>query len=116
MKTSLKLEEALQLIFAIYLFSQLELSWWWFIGLFLTPDIGMLGYLIGPRVGAFTYNVLHHKAIAIAILIAGYLWFGPWVQLVGIVLFGHAAFDRMLGYGLKLQSGFKNTHLGIIGK
>jgi hypothetical protein len=38
------------------------------------------------------------------------------MQIAGIVLFGHASMDRMLGYGLKTSEGFKYTHLGIIGK
>ncbi|HCQ77260.1 MAG TPA: DUF4260 domain-containing protein, partial [Leeuwenhoekiella sp.] len=45
MKTLLKLEELGALVLAVYLFSTLDLSWWWFIGLFFVPDIGMLGYL-----------------------------------------------------------------------
>jgi hypothetical protein len=31
-------------------------------------------------------------------------------------MFSHAAFDRMLGYGLKYEQGFRHTHLGTIGK
>ena len=38
-----------------------------------------------------------------------------YVELVGIVLFAHAAFDRIVGYGLKYERGFKFTHLGEIG-
>lgn len=37
------------------------------------------------------------------------------LQLAGIILFAHAAFDRILGYGLKYERGFKFTHLGEIG-
>jgi hypothetical protein len=36
--------------------------------------------------------------------------------IAGIVLFGHSAFDRILGYGLKYPDSFNNTHLGRIGK
>ncbi|MEF9606012.1 DUF4260 family protein, partial [Paracoccus sp. PXZ] len=28
----------------------------------------------------------------------------------------HVGFDRVLGYGLKLPSGFRDTHLGRIGR
>jgi hypothetical protein len=31
-------------------------------------------------------------------------------------LFGHSAFDRMLGYGMKYTDSFQHTHLGLIGK
>jgi hypothetical protein len=39
-----------------------------------------------------------------------------WLQVSGIVLIGHAAMDRLFGYGLKYEKGFKFTHLGEIGK
>ena len=35
---------------------------------------------------------------------------------VGVVLFAHVAVDRALGYGLKLPAGFRDTHLGRIGR
>lgn len=116
MKFILKLEELAQLGLAIFLFSQLEFSWWWFFGLFLAPDIGMLGYLFGPKIGAYSYNLFHHKGLAIALIFAGYYGFGQWVHLAGIMLWAHAAFDRILGYGLKYTVGFKHTHLGELGK
>ena len=65
MKTSLKLEELAMLLLGIYLFSQLHLSWWWFIGLFFAPDIGMLGYLVNPKVGAWCYNMFHLKSLGV---------------------------------------------------
>ena len=116
MKTSLKLEELAMLLLGIFLFSQLNLSWWWFIGLFLTPDLGMLGYLINTKVGAFTYNLFHHKFVAIAIFFFGIFITSEIVQMIGILLFSHASFDRIFGYGLKYEKGFKFTHLGEIGK
>ncbi|MGA0560533.1 DUF4260 domain-containing protein [Larkinella sp. VNQ87] len=116
MKTVLKLEEAAQFILSIVLFNQLPFTWWWFPALILVPDVSMLGYLINPRVGAWTYNVAHHKAVAIAFGIAG-LWLNnPVLMLTGVILFGHAAMDRMMGYGLKYPDDFTNTHLGRIGK
>lgn len=76
----------------------------------------MLGYLAGPKVGAFTYNLLHHRAIA-AIVAAYALWSGkPNWQLAAIILFAHISMDRAMGYGLKYEDSFTNTHLGIIGK
>ena len=116
MKTSLKLEELAMLLLGIFLFSQLNLSWWWFIGLFLAPDLGMLGYLINTKVGAFTYNLFHHKFVAIAIYFFGIFITSEIIQMIGILLFSHASFDRIFGYGLKYEKGFKFTHLGEIGK
>jgi len=39
----------------------------------------------------------------------------PIWQLIGIILFSHASMDRIMGYGLKYDKGFKYTHLGEIG-
>ena len=116
MKTSLKLEELAMLLLGIFLFSQLNFSWWWFIGLFLAPDLGMLGYLINTKVGAFTYNLFHHKFVAIAIYFFGIFITSEIVQMIGVLLFSHASFDRIFGYGLKYEKGFKFTHLGEIVK
>lgn len=116
MQYSLKIEELLMFALGIYLFSLLDYQWWWFLVLILTPDIGMIGYLFGNKTGAFMYNLFHHKAIAIAIYLLGVYLSVSVLQLIGIILFAHSAMDRMMGYGLKYDKGFKYTHLGEIGK
>ncbi len=116
MKTTLKLEELVQFLFGIFLFTQLDYAWWWFLVLILAPDIGMLGYIINTKVGAVMYNVFHHKGLALLILIIGMYQQISYLELVGIILFSHSAMDRMLGYGLKYEDSFQNTHLGKVGK
>tara|TARA_R110002167_G_scaffold25714_23_gene89052 strand:- start:860 stop:1213 length:354 start_codon:yes stop_codon:yes gene_type:complete len=116
MKNILKLEELFMFILGCYLFAQLDYQWWWFLVLILTPDIGMLGYLFGNKIGAIAYNVFHHKGLAILIYFVGSYLGLPLCQLVGVILFSHASMDRVFGYGLKLDQGFKFTHLGAIGK
>ncbi len=116
MKITVQLEEIAMLILGIYFFNILSYPWWLFLALFLLPDIGMLGYLINGKVGAFTYNIFHHKGIAILLYLIGIYVSNDLLLLIGIILFSHSAFDRMLGYGLKLEKGFKFTHLGEIGK
>ncbi|MEP0365552.1 MAG: DUF4260 domain-containing protein [Cyclobacteriaceae bacterium] len=115
MKTTLKLEELAMFGLSIYLFSQLSFEWWWFPALILVPDIGMIGYAVSSRAGALTYNLFHHKGLAIVILLAGWLLPNEWLTLSGIILFGHASLDRIFGYGLKHVDDFKHTHLGQIG-
>lgn len=116
MKTTLKIEELAQVILGIFLFSKLEYAWWWFPVLLLTPDIGMIGYLFNTKIGAFTYNAFHHKAIAIILGLSGFYLNNSLLILIGVILFSHASFDRVFGYGLKYPDSFKNTHLGSIGK
>ena len=116
METTLKIEELAQFILGIFIFSQLDYAWWWFLVLILTPDIGAIGYLINTKIGAFTYNVFHHKAIAIIVGVVGFYFNSSLLILIGVILFSHAALDRIFGYGLKYPNSFKNTHLGKIGK
>jgi hypothetical protein len=71
----------------------------------------MLGYLINTRAGALLYNLFHHKAVALVIAATGYWMGAEWLIATGILLFAHSSFDRMLGYGLKYSTGFKDTHL-----
>jgi membrane protein required for beta-lactamase induction len=116
MKTALKTEEAMMLVLAVYLNTFLSYDAWLYWVLFLTPDIGLLGYTINPAVGALTYNTLHHKGVAILIYILGAVFSVELLQFTGLLLFGHSSFDRIFGYGLKYADGFHNTHLGLIGK
>lgn len=80
--------------------------------LFLTPDIGMIGYAFGNKVGAFSYNFFHHKSLAIGLYLVGVYFQNDILMLAGTIFFAHAAFDRILGYGLKYEKGFEFTHLG----
>ena len=116
MKTTLKIEELFMFLLGIYLFTKLDYSWWWYIGLILAPDLSMLGYLINPKLGAISYNLFHHKGIAILLYFIGIYFGNSYFQLIGIILFSHASMDRIFGYGLKYFDSFSNTHLGIIGK
>lgn len=116
MKTLLKLEELFLLGFALFLFSGLDYGWGWYALLFLAPDLSMIGYLANPRLGAWTYNLIHHKGLSVALYILGYLLSVPWLMFTGTILLGHSSFDRILGYGLKHEDAFQNTHLGRIGR
>ena len=116
MKSLLKLEELAMFILGIYMFSQLSYTWWWFLVLILLPDIGMLGYAVNAKIGAVSYNLFHHKGIAILIYFLGIYFEIELLNLAGIILFAHASLDRIFGYGLKFNDAFKNTHLGEIGK
>jgi energy-coupling factor transporter transmembrane protein EcfT len=116
MTSLIKLEEAALFVLGIYLFSLLPYEWWWFIALLLLPDLSMAGYLFGNTTGAATYNLVHHKAVAIAIYLIGILSQIAIMELAGVILFSHSSMDRMFGYGLKYTKGFAYTHLGTIGK
>lgn len=116
MNNLIKLEEVALTGLAVFAFAGLHLPWWWFALLILAPDLSALGYLAGPRVGAFTYNLAHHRGIAVMLIIFGILSVSTWWQLAGIILFAHSSLDRVFGYGLKYPDSFNHTHLGMIGK
>jgi hypothetical protein len=116
MNLTLKLEELGQFLLSIVLSARLEYHWWVFAACIMLPDISMAGYLFNARIGAWLYNLFHHKLLAAAVFILGVcLNSGP-LNLAGLVLFAHAAMDRFFGYGLKFDDSFKNTHLGRIGR
>jgi hypothetical protein len=116
MKTLLNLDEAASLLLALFVFAHLPYAWWWLPALFLVPDLSMLGYLAGPRVGAYCYNLAHHKLLALAVGAAGWALGYPGLLLAGTVLLFHSSFDRLLGYGFKHTTGFGDTHLGRMGR
>ncbi|NEM98468.1 DUF4260 domain-containing protein [Pontibacter burrus] len=115
MKTLLKLEDLAKLVFAYVGTLYLGFEWWLFFALLLAPDLGMLGYLVNPKVGAWLYNLFHHQGVAIIVGILGLYMGQEHLQFAGLLLFGHSAMDRALGYGLKYNDHFKHTHLGWIG-
>jgi hypothetical protein len=88
----------------------------WLLPLLLAPDISMIGYLRGSRLGAITYNLVHNLAIALGLLAVGWVTAIAPLALAGAVLVAHVGMDRALGYGLKLPTDFRDTHLGRIGR
>ena len=89
-------------------------SWWLFALLLLAPDASMAGYLANPRVGAAVYNVFHSYPLPAALGTFGLLAGAPLAVGFATVWFAHIGMDRMVGYGLKYESGFKDTHLGRV--
>ena len=116
MKNLLRLEEFALFLLAVYLFAQLDFPWWLFLILFLTPDLGALGLLGGARLGAITYNLTHHKGLAVAFYLVGALAGVEVMQLVGVIMLAHSSLDRVLGYVLRYTDSFDHTHLGWVGK
>lgn len=90
-------------------------SWLVFGLLFLVPDLFMLGYLRSARFGALSYN-LGHTYVAPAVLACLGFVIGPVAFGLAAIWVAHIGFDRVLGYGLKFEAGFGETHLGRVGK
>jgi len=123
MKYLLRLEELAQFLLILLVLVMKGAAWWVYPLLLLGPDIGMVGYLVGTRTSAFTYNLTHHKGIALLLMLIGLVVemanmlanVQSGYFLAGLILYGHSALDRMLGFGLKFGDHFQHTHLGWIG-
>jgi hypothetical protein len=115
-KAILRLEGAAALAAAIALYSHAGLSWPLFALLILAPDLSMLAYLIGPKAGAAAYNLVHTYALGLPLALAGFFLASALALALGLILIAHIGMDRMLGYGLKYATGFRDTHLGRIGR
>jgi len=112
----LRLEGAAAFAASAALYAHAGYSWPLFAVLLLAPDLAMLGYLLGPRIGAGAYNVAHTYALALPLALLGFLAGRPAVLALALIWIAHIGVDRALGYGLKYPTGFSDTHLGRIGR
>lgn len=112
----LRLENAALAALAVAVYWHSGASWWLFAALILVPDISFLGYLRGPKTGAVVYNAAHSWIGVVLVGAAGWLAQEPLAVSVALIWAAHIGVDRALGYGLKRQTGFSDTHLGRIGR
>lgn len=111
-------EGALVLVAALSLLWVLGLPFpiWLAVMAFFAPDLSFAFYAFGPKVGAAAYNTVHLYGFGAVVAMVALLGRVPGLVEIGMLWIAHAGFDRMLGYGLKLPSGFHDTHLGQIGR
>lgn len=84
---------------------------WLLAVLALAPDLSMLGYLAGHRLGSRLYNLCHTYSIPLALGALG-SWTGVSIVTWGALVWAaHIGADRAVGYGLKYPTGFGHTHL-----
>ena len=104
------------LVLTLWAVTSTNSSWVWFLALLLVPDLSMLGYVFGPRVGATVYNAGHLYAWPVGLLAAGLAWHASLPTTAALSWIAHIALDNLVGYGLKLPTGFEHTMYGPIGK
>lgn len=113
-----RIEGALVFVAAITLAGVTQSGWplWvWPLAL-LAPDLSMLGYLAGPRIGAALYNAAHLYGWGLLLAVIGLLAGTPDMIAAAGIWLAHIGIDRAFGYGLKQSAGFQHTHLGRIGR
>lgn len=115
-RTVLQLEGLGILLLALAANARWGIDWGHFALFFFVPDLSLLGYFAGPRIGAAVYNSGHSYLGAMACLALGVLLPVPLLLHAGILWAAHIGFDRALGYGLKYSNSFGLTHLGLIGR
>ncbi len=112
----LRLEGAAVLVSAVLGYRALGASWLHFGLLLLTPDLALVGYLGGPRLGAAAYNAVHTYAAPCVLTALAYTNVVPGAWPVCLIWVAHIGMDRVFGLGLKFPSAFRDTHLGTVGR
>ena len=112
----LRLEGAAVLAASVAGYAALGGGWGMFALLFLAPDLSMLGYFGGRRLGAAAYNLGHSYASPAILAACGLGLAQPQLLPLALIWCAHIGFDRLLGYGLKYADAFGHTHLGLVGK
>jgi hypothetical protein len=107
----LRLEGAAVLAGSLALYFDQDFGWLALVVLVLAPDLTMIAYAAGPGVGAIAYDIAHTEALPIALGVAGVLATEETLVQLALIWLAHIGADRMLGYGLKYPTAFKDTHL-----
>jgi hypothetical protein len=102
------------LVLAVVIYWHYGGNWWLFAALLFAPDLAMLGYLAGTRVGAMTYNAMHTWILPTVLAGIGYAADIRLLVLLALIIAAHIGLDRTIGYGLKYPGDFKDTHLGRV--
>ncbi len=107
----LRVEGGAVAVAAIAVYFHEGYPWWLFVALVLAPDLSMVGYVGGVRIGAATYNAAHTYALPVVLAAIGVIAGAEVAVQVGLIWLAHIGIDRAIGYGLKYPTGFKDTHL-----
>ena len=110
-KLLLHVEGAALFAAATIAFFALDGTWWVFLLLLLAPDLGMLGYVKGPGVGANVYDAVHTTVAPLGLLGLSVLAGTPFVTGLALIWLAHIGMDRAVGYGLKYATSFHDNHL-----
>jgi hypothetical protein len=110
----LHLEGAALLAAAVAVYFAQGGGWLMFVVLLLAPDLAAIGYLANVRVGSALYNLAHTTTLPLALLLVAFLTGAPLGVSLALIWLAHIGLDRLLGYGLKYPTTFKDTHLNRV--
>jgi hypothetical protein len=107
----LRIEGGCVLALSILCYREIHTSWILFVALFLVPDLAILGYFGGIRIGTIFYNLVHTLIGPLLLIAYAVLEKSLWLLPYGLVWTSHIGIDRLLGFGLKYPTRFNDTHL-----
>jgi hypothetical protein len=107
----LRMEGFLILSVSVLLYWQMHFGWLIFVILLLAPDISMVGYLGGVKIGASIYNLVHTLIGPLLLIGFSLLTARNSLLAYGLIWTAHIGMDRVMGFGLKYPTNFKDTHL-----
>jgi hypothetical protein len=110
----LRLEGLAVVAAAVVLYFHEDFGWILFVALILAPDLSFAGYAFGPRVGAVAYDAVHTEVFPVALGTVGVVAGSSGATKVALIWLAHIGADRLLGYGLKYPTAFKDTHLSRV--
>jgi hypothetical protein len=110
----LRIEGAFDLALSIIFFQAIDGNWLLFTLLLLAPDLAMFGYLRGALLGTVCYNLVHTLVGPFSIIAYAYVSNVLWLLPYALIWTAHIGLDRMLGFGLKYPTRFRDTHLGTM--
>ena len=107
----LRLEGLALFVGALIVYFDQGYGWPLLVVLFLAPDLSFASYLAGARTGSWVYNAAHTTVGPIALAAVGVFNNTDWCVQLALIWLAHIGLDRLLGYGLKYPTAFKDTHL-----
>jgi Domain of unknown function (DUF4260) len=107
----LHIEGGVVLFLSVLFYAYLRASWPLFFLLILAPDLFMLGYLVNVRVGTLIYNSVHTYVGPLLLVAISASGIHAELLPYALIWTAHLGMDRMLGFGLKYATTFKDTHL-----
>jgi hypothetical protein len=110
----LRLEGLGVAVAAVVLYFHEDFGWLLFVALILAPDLSAVGYAFGPKVGAIAYDAAHTEVFAVALGTVGVVTDSSAATKVALIWLAHIGADRLLGYGLKYPTAFRDTHLSRV--
>lgn len=106
-----RIENGIALAISFYIYTLLDFPIWLFFVLLFIPDISMIGYAINNKIGANVYNLGHSFVLPLLLAIGYFFLLNDYLLLIIIIWIAHIFMDRLLGFGLKYQASFNDTHI-----